>query len=81
MSDILERVQMLTARQLDVDREKVTEDASFIGDLGADSLDTLELLMDFEVEFGIEIPCEVEETLKTAGDVVRYLEKTLAETA
>ena len=78
MSDILERVQMLTARQLDVDREKVAGEASFIGDLGADSLDTIELLMDFEAEFGIEIPCEVEEGLKTVGDVVRYLEMVLA---
>ena len=80
MSDILERVQMLTARQLDVERERGVESASFIGDLGADSLDMVELLMDFEDEFGIEIPDDMWEKFATVGDVVRYLETALAET-
>ena len=75
MSDTLERVRKIVSEHLDADPEKVTEKASFIDDLGADSLDTVELVMAFEEEFGCEIPHDAAETILTVGDAVKFLEK------
>jgi acyl carrier protein len=68
------RVREIIVENLGVDTEKVTRDASFVEDLGADSLDTVELVMAFEEEFDIEIPDEDAEKLTTVGDAVTYLE-------
>ena len=78
MSDTAERVKKIVVEHLNVDADKVTENASFIEDLGADSLDTVELVMAFEVEFGIEIPDDAAESIVTVGDAVKYIEKTQA---
>ena len=75
MSDILERVRKIVIDHLDADPEKVTEKASCIDDLGADSLDNVELVMAFEEEFGCEIPDDAAETILTVGDAVKFLEK------
>jgi len=75
MSDIAERVQKIVVEHLGVDDSKVIENASFIEDLGADSLDTVELVMAFEEEFGCEIPDEAAENILTVGDAVKFLEK------
>jgi acyl carrier protein len=75
MSDIAERVKKIVVEHLSVDEAKVTESASFIDDLGADSLDTVELVMAFEEEFGCEIPDDAAETILTVGDAVKFLEK------
>jgi acyl carrier protein len=75
MSDIGERVKKIVVEHLGVEAEKVTEAASFIDDLGADSLDTVELVMAFEEEFGCEIPDDAAETILTVGDAVKFLEK------
>jgi len=72
--DYLEKVKEITAEKLGVDEAKVTKEASFIDDLGADSLDTVELIMKMEEDFDIEIPDEEAEKLRTVGDVVSYLE-------
>ena len=69
------RVKEIIVNELGVEPEKVTEDASFVEDLGADSLDTVELVMAFEEEFGIEIPDEDAEKLQTVGDAIRYLKE------
>ena len=76
MSDIGERVKKIVVEHLGVEPDKVTENASFIDDLGADSLDTIELAMSFEDEFGCEIPEEVADSMFTAGDVIKFLETT-----
>ena len=73
MSDVLERVKKVVVDQLSVDAALVTEDASFTGDLGADSLDTVELVMAFEEEFGCEIPDEEAEKIATVKDAVDYI--------
>ncbi|HSC18639.1 MAG TPA: acyl carrier protein [Rhizomicrobium sp.] len=78
MSDTAERVKKIVVEHLNVDADKVTENASFIEDLGADSLDTVELVMAFEEEFGIEIPDDAAESIVTVGDAVKYIEKTQA---
>jgi acyl carrier protein len=78
MSDIADRVKKIVIEHLGVDAEKVTMEASFIEDLGADSLDTVELVMAFEEEFGCEIPDDAAETILTVGDAVRFLEKATA---
>ena len=79
MSDNIEgRVKKIVAEHLDVDEAKVNTDASFIDDLGADSLDIVELVMAFEEEFGVEIPDDAAETILTVGDAVRFLEKNAA---
>lgn len=78
MSDIAERVKKIVVEHLSVEEDKVTENASFIDDLGADSLDTVELVMAFEEEFGIEIPDDAAETIQTVGDAVKFIEKTAA---
>jgi acyl carrier protein len=76
MSDnISERVKKIVVEHLGVEADKVTENASFIDDLGADSLDTVELVMAFEEEFGCEIPDDAAETILTVGDAVKFLEK------
>jgi acyl carrier protein len=74
MSYISERVKKIIAKHLGVDPDKVTEDADFVDDLGADSLDTVELLMKFEDEFGCEIPDEAADSMFTVGDVIKFLE-------
>ncbi|HSL70518.1 MAG TPA: acyl carrier protein [Longimicrobiales bacterium] len=75
MADSAEaRVKEIIVNELGVEAEKVTPEASFVEDLGADSLDTVELVMAFEEEFGIEIPDEDAEQLQTVGDAIRYLQ-------
>jgi acyl carrier protein len=69
------RVKEIIINELGVEPEKVANDASFVEDLGADSLDTVELVMAFEEEFGIEIPDEDAENLQTVGDAIRYLQE------
>ena len=78
MSDTAERVKKIVVEHLNVDAEKVTDNASFIEDLGADSLDTVELVMAFEEEFGIEIPDDAAESIVTVGDAVKYIDKAAA---
>jgi acyl carrier protein len=73
MSDIATRVKKIVVEHLGVEEDKVTENASFIDDLGADSLDTVELVMAFEEEFGIEIPDDAAETIQTFGDAVKFI--------
>ncbi|RKX93111.1 MAG: acyl carrier protein [Spirochaetes bacterium] len=72
--DTFEKVKEIIVERLSVDEKDVTEDASFIDDLGADSLDTVELVMALEEEFGIEIPDEDAEKIVTVGDAVKYIE-------
>ncbi len=74
MSDVLERVKKVVVDQLSVDESIVTPEASFTADLGADSLDTVELVMAFEEEFGCEIPDEEAEKIATVQDAVNYIE-------
>jgi acyl carrier protein len=69
------KIKEIIVNELGVEPEKVTEDASFVEDLGADSLDTVELVMAFEEEFEIEIPDEDAEQLQTVGDAIRYLKE------
>ncbi len=74
-SDIAERVKKIVAEHFGVDDSKVTDDASFIDDLGADSLDPIELAMDFEDEFGCEIPEDAAEKFMTVKDIVDFIEQ------
>jgi len=74
MSNVLERVKKVIVDQLSVDESQVVETASFTTDLGADSLDTVELVMAFEEEFGIEIPDDEAEKIATVKDAVDYIE-------
>ena len=78
MSDIGERVKKIVVEHLGVEPDKVNDQASFIDDLGADSLDTVELVMAFEEEFSVEVPDEDAEKLQTVGDVVKYIEEKAA---
>ena len=71
--EILQKIVDIVVEKLGVDNEKVTEDAKFIDDLGADSLDTVELIMEFEEEFGIEIPDEDAETILSVKQAVDYI--------
>jgi acyl carrier protein len=71
---IADRVKEIIVEQLGVNPDQVTPEAKFIEDLGADSLDTVELVMAFEEEFGAEIPDEDAEKLQTVGDVIKYIE-------
>ena len=73
MSDTAERVKKIVVEHLNVDADKVTDNASFIEDLGADSLDTVELVMAFEEEFGIEIPDDAAEKIQTVGDAIGFI--------
>jgi acyl carrier protein len=75
MSDVAERVKKIVVEHLNVDPEKVTDGASFIEDLGADSLDTVELVMAFEEEFSIEIPDDAAESIVTVGDAIKFIDK------
>ena len=77
MSDIAERVKKIVVEHLGVDEVKVTENASFVDDLGADSLDTVELVMAFEEEFDIEIPDDAAEHIQTVGDAVKFIGEKL----
>ena len=69
------KVREIIINELGVEPEKVTDDASFVEDLGADSLDTVELVMAFEEEFGSDIPDEDAEQMRTVGDAIRYMRK------
>lgn len=71
--DVAERVKELVVEQLGVDAEEVTNEASFVDDLGADSLDIVELVMAFEEEFDLEIPDEDAEKIRTVGDAIEYI--------
>jgi acyl carrier protein len=73
MADIEAKVKEIIINELGVDAEKVTPEASFVEDLGADSLDTVELVMAFEEEFGMEIPDEEAEKLRSVGDAINYI--------
>ena len=73
MSDIAASVKKIVVEHLGVDEDKVTENASFIDDLGADSLDTVELVMAFEEEFGIEIPDDAAEKIQTVKDAIDFI--------
>lgn len=78
MSEILEKVQSVVAEKLSVDAADVTPEKSFTNDLGADSLDTVELIMEFENVFGIKIPDGDTEKISTVGDAVKYIEDHIA---
>ena len=78
MSDVADRVKKIVVEHLGVEEDKVTESASFIDDLGADSLDTVELVMAFEEEFGVEIPDDAADSILTVGDAVKFIEKAQA---
>lgn len=75
MAEILDEVKEIIADKLSVDKDEITLDKSFTNDLGADSLDTVELIMEFEKKFEISIPDEVSETIQTVGDAVEYIQK------
>jgi acyl carrier protein len=75
MADVEQRVKDIIVEQLGVKKEQVTEGASFINDLGADSLDTVELVMALEEEFNIEIPDEEAEKIQTVGEAINYINK------
>jgi acyl carrier protein len=73
-----QRIRDIIEKELGVEREKLTDDASFIEDLGADSLDIVELVMEFEKEFNIDIPDEDAEKLRTVGDAIGYMNQKMA---
>jgi acyl carrier protein len=75
MSDIADRVKKIVVEHLNVEADKVSENASFIDDLGADSLDTVELVMAFEEEFNVEIPDDAAESIVTVGDAVKFIKE------
>ena len=74
MSQLEEKVKAIIVEKLGVDAAEVTNEASFTADLGADSLDTVELIMEFEKEFGIQIPEEAAEKIATVGDAITHIE-------
>jgi acyl carrier protein len=78
MSETAERVKKIVVEHLGVEAEKVSEEASFIDDLGADSLDIVELVMAFEEEFGVEIPDDAAEKITTVKDAIDYIEQNKA---
>ena len=78
MATAEERVKKIVVEQLGVKEEEVTNDASFVDDLGADSLDTVELVMAFEEKFDIEIPDDDAEKMRTVGDAIEYLNSKLS---
>ncbi len=75
MSEISERVKAIIEEKLNVEPDQVTETATFTGDLGADSLDTVELLMEFEKQFDIKIPEDQTDKIQTVGDAISYIEE------
>ncbi len=75
MSDVAERVKKIAVEHLGVEPEKVVDNANFIDDLGADSLDTVELVMAFEEEFGVEIPDDAAEKIATVSDAIKYIDE------
>jgi len=75
VASVEERVVEIVAEQLGVDREKVTRDTSFVNDLGADSLDTVELVMELEEEFDITIPDDAAEKIQTVGQAIDYIDQ------
>ena len=79
MSDIADRVKKIVVEHLGVDEGKISDDASFIDDLGADSLDTVELVMAFEEEFNVEIPDDAAEKIQTVGDAINFIKENAAE--
>ncbi|MBR2369197.1 MAG: acyl carrier protein [Paludibacteraceae bacterium] len=77
MSAVAEKVKAIIVEKLGVEESQVVESASFSNDLGADSLDTVEMIMDFEKEFGISIPEEEAENISTVGDAIAFIEKNV----
>ena len=75
MSEIASRVKAIIVDKLGVEESEVTNEASFTNDLGADSLDTVELIMEFEKEFGISIPDDKAETIQSVGDAIKYIQE------
>ena len=75
MSDVADRVKKIVVEHLGVEADKVTDNANFIDDLGADSLDTVELVMAFEEEFGVEIPDDAAEKITTVRDAIDYIDQ------
>ncbi|PWJ44944.1 acyl carrier protein [Sediminitomix flava] len=78
MSEIAEKVQKIVVEKLGVEESEVTPEASFTNDLGADSLDTVELIMEFEKEFNVSIPDDQAESIATVGQAISYLEENVA---
>ena len=78
MSQVIEKVQEIIKDKLNVEVSEITPEANFSADLGADSLDTVELVMEFEKEFGIQIPDEDAQSIKTVGDAIKYIESKKA---
>ena len=78
MADVSQRVIDIVAEQLGVDKEKVTSETSFVDDLGADSLDTVELVMELEEEFDINIPDDAAEKIQTVGQAIDFIQKAQA---
>ena len=78
MADVAQRVIDIVAEQLGVDKEKVTPETSFVNDLGADSLDTVELVMELEEEFDINIPDDAAEKIQTVGQAIDFIQKAQA---
>ena len=76
MSDVSEKVKAIIIDKLGVDENEVTNEASFTNDLGADSLDTVELIMEFEKEFDIQIPDDKAEAIATVGDAITFIESS-----
>jgi acyl carrier protein len=81
MAEIGQKVKSIIAEQLGVKLEDVTDSASFVDDLGADSLDTVELVMALEEEFGIEVPDEDAEKMTSVGEAIRYIEEKASKTS
>jgi acyl carrier protein len=77
VASVMERVTDIVAEQLGVDKEKITSETSFVNDLGADSLDTVELVMELEEEFDINIPDDAAEKIQTVGQAVEYIEASV----
>ncbi|MDA8603546.1 acyl carrier protein [Alphaproteobacteria bacterium] len=77
MSDVADRVKKIVVERLSVEEDKVVEAASFVDDLGADSLDTVELVMAFEEEFNLEIPDDAAEKIGTVGDAVKHISEAV----
>jgi len=75
MSDIASKVKAIIVDKLGVEESEVTQDASFTNDLGADSLDTVELIMEFEKEFNVAIPDDQAESISTVGEAIKYIEE------